>query len=116
MISVENGAFWVAYAVKLMNKNFAINQKGFWLGGKPERPSTVFRRHVCVTPFHEEDVQQLVDVVGAESVTFGSDFPHAEGLASPVNDFMEDLEVSDPQVIEKIMRTNLKGLLDRVGT
>jgi predicted TIM-barrel fold metal-dependent hydrolase len=116
VISVENGAFWVAYAVKLMNKNFAINQKGFWLGGKPERPSTVFRRHVCVTPFHEDDVQRLVDVVGAESVTFGSDFPHAEGLASPVNDFMEDLEVSDPQVIEKIMRTNLKGLLDRVGT
>ncbi len=29
---------------------------------------------------------------------------------------MEDLEVSDPQAVEKIMRTNLKGLLDRVGT
>ncbi len=116
VISVENGAFWVAYAVKLMNKNYAINQKGFWLGGKPERPSAVFRKHVCVTPFHEDDVQELVDVVGAESVTFGSDFPHAEGLASPVSDFLGDLEVEDQAAVEKIMRTNLKGLLDRVGS
>jgi len=39
VISVENGAFWVAHAVKLMNKNHAINPNGFWLGGKPGRPS-----------------------------------------------------------------------------
>ena len=38
-LSVENGTFWVPFTVKLMNKNFAINQNGFWLGGKPERPS-----------------------------------------------------------------------------
>lgn len=116
VISVENGAFWVTYAVKLMNKNYAINQNGFWLGGKPERPSSVFREHICVTPFHEDDVPRLVDVVGIESVTFGSDFPHPEGLASPVNDFMQDLGVSDPASIQKIMRTNLKRLLDRVGS
>ena len=116
VISVENGAFWVAFAVKLMNKNYAINPNGFWLGGKPERPSAVFRKHICVTPFHEDDVQRLVDIVGAESVTFGSDFPHPEGLASPVNDFLEDLEVGDERVVEKIMRSNLKGLLDRVET
>ena len=116
VISVENGGFWVTFAVKLMNKNFSINQNGFWLGGKPDRPSEVFRRHIAVTPFHEDDIAQLVKVIGPGAVTFGSDFPHAEGLASPVNEFLEDLEVSDAATIEKIMRTNLKGLLDRVGT
>ena len=35
VISVENGAFWVAYAVKLMNKNYAINQTV--LAGRPAR-------------------------------------------------------------------------------
>lgn len=116
VISVENGAFWVAYAVKLMNKNYAINGNGFWLGGRPERPSKVFREHIKVTPFHEDDVGQLVDVVGVDAVTFGSDFPHAEGLASPVNEFLEDLNIAEAASVEKVMRTNLKGLLDRVGT
>ena len=116
VISVENGGFWVAFAVKLMNKNFAINQNGYWLGGKPERPSEVFRRHVSVTPFHEDDIPQLVKVVGADAVTFGSDYPHAEGLASPVGEFLEDLGILDPSTVDKIMRTNLKHLLDRVGT
>jgi predicted TIM-barrel fold metal-dependent hydrolase len=116
VISVENGAFWVAYAVKLMNKNYAINQNGYWLGGRPERPSTVFREYVRVTPFHEDDVRQLVKVIGADAVTFGSDFPHAEGLASPVNEFMEDLSIEEDASVAKIMRTNLKGLLDRVRT
>ena len=116
VISVENGAFWVTFAVKLMNKNFAITQNGYWLGGKPGRPSEVFREFISVTPFHEDDVQQLVDVVGPRAVTFGSDYPHAEGLASPINDFLEDLEVRDEQVIDRIMRSNLKELLGRVGT
>jgi predicted TIM-barrel fold metal-dependent hydrolase len=116
VISVENGAFWVPYAIKLMNKNFSINRSGYWLGGRPERPSSVFRRHVSVTPFHEDDVRQLVDLLGDEAVTFGSDFPHAEGLAAPVNEFLEGLDLPSSASVEKIMRTNLKQLLDRVGT
>ena len=32
------------------------------------------------------------------------------------DDFMEDLEVSDPEVIDRIMRSNLKELIARVGT
>ena len=116
VLSVENGSFWVPYTVKLLNKSYAINQNGFWLGGKPERPSEVFKRHVFVTPFHEENVQSIVDVVGADCVLFGSDFPHAEGLADPVPDYLSDLEVTDPVAVQKIMRENLKGLLEgRVG-
>ena len=51
-----------------------------------------------------------------DAVTFGSDYPHAEGLASPVNEFLEDLNVAEPASVERIMRTNLKTLLDRVAT
>jgi predicted TIM-barrel fold metal-dependent hydrolase len=112
VISVENGTFWVPFTVKLLNKSVAINQGGFWLGGRPERRvSAIFRDHVFVTPFHEENVQGIVDAVGADCVLFGSDFPHAEGLAHPVADYLEDLEVSDPVSVVKIMRDNLKGLL-----
>ena len=99
--------------MKLLNKSFAINQSGFWLGGKPERPSHVFRRHVFVTPFHEENIQSIVDVVGPDCVLFGSDYPHGEGLANPVTDYLADLEVTDADSVRKIMRDNLKGLLER---
>ena len=34
----------------------------------------MFRKHISVTPFHEDDVQRLIDVVGVDAVTFGSDF------------------------------------------
>ena len=33
-----------------------------------------------------------------------------------VNDFLEDLEVTDQQVVDRIMRSNLKELIERVGT
>ena len=116
VVSVENGAFWVGYTLKLMNKNHAINYNGYWMGGRPERPSSVFREHVAVTPFHEDDIPQLVDLIGAKAVLFGSDYPHPEGLASPVSDFLEDLNLEEGSVIEQVMRTNLKDLLERVGT
>ena len=112
VLSVENGTFWVPYTAKLLNKNYAINQQGFWLGGKPRRPSEVFKQHVFVTPFHEENIQTVVDAVGPDCVLFGSDFPHAEGLADPVDDYLGDLEVTDETAIRKIMRENLKSLLD----
>ena len=67
-----------------------------------------------MTPFHEENVQTIVDAVGAQSVLFGSDYPHGEGLANPVGDYLGDLEVTDPEHVQMIMRDNLKGLLAAV--
>jgi hypothetical protein len=33
-----------------------------------------------------------------------------------VKEFLEDLRIESPASVERIMRTNLKSLLDRVGT
>ena len=35
----------------------------------------MFKRNVYVHPFHEEDIRGLVELLGADHVLFGSDFP-----------------------------------------
>ncbi len=41
---------------------------------------------------------------------FGSDFPHPEGLANPL-DYLDEFEEFSADDVEKIFSTNLKGLL-----
>ena len=45
--------------------------------------SSSSRRNVYVSPFHEDDLGEIIDVIGADHVLFGSDWPHPEGLAEP---------------------------------
>ncbi len=91
-----------------------MGRNGPWLGGRiDEKPSEIFKRHVWVSPFHEEDVPALAGVIGADRVLFGSDFPHAEGLAEP-RDFVESLAGMPDADVRMIMRDNLRDLLGGV--
>ena len=49
----------------------------------PEHPVEVFQRNVWVNPFWEDDVARH-RLCGVERVLFGSDYPHPEGLAEPL--------------------------------
>ena len=51
----------------------------------------------------------LADVLGADHVLFGSDWPHAEGLAEPT-DFVDDLDGFSDDEIRAIMRDNALSL------
>jgi len=56
-------------------------------------------------------VAKVVELMGANRVLFGSDWPHPEGLAKPL-DFFNDI-ADLPQAHKKmIMHDNLKGLLE----
>jgi predicted TIM-barrel fold metal-dependent hydrolase len=52
----------------------------------------------------------LVDALGAERVLFGSDFPHPEGLADPL-EFARELDGLPQPVVERVMGQNLQELL-----
>ena len=56
-----------------------------------ENPVEVFKRNIYVHPFHEEDPKGLIELLGADRVLFGSDYPHPEGMADPIT-FVDDLE------------------------
>jgi predicted TIM-barrel fold metal-dependent hydrolase len=85
--SIENGAIWVPYLLRVMDNMKGMARNGPWANGYVEgRPSEIFRNHVYVSPHHYgEDVGALVELLGVEHVLFGSDFPHAEGMSGVVD-------------------------------
>ncbi len=94
MMSVENGCEWVPYLLKRMDKMRGMGRNGPWICGQlKERPSAIFKRHVRVTPFPEDDICKVVSEVGHECIVLGSDWPHPEGLALPMDfaDLVTDL-------------------------
>jgi len=109
--SIENGSLWVPYLLKAMNKMNRMGRNGPWRRGPlTEKPSEVFRRHVFVSPYHEEDVAALAGLIGTSQVLFGSDWPHSEGIADPQS-YREDLGALPENEIRMIMRSNTAQLL-----
>jgi predicted TIM-barrel fold metal-dependent hydrolase len=76
----------------------------------PEDPLDTVRRHVWVTPYCEEDLGALAELVGVERILFGSDWPHGEGLEQPA-DFAKELSGFGDDDIRRIMRDNALDLL-----
>jgi predicted TIM-barrel fold metal-dependent hydrolase len=103
----EHGAEWVPHFVRHMDKSRGMGRNGPWIGGKlTERPSEIFRRHVRVAPYPEDDIPWIVDNLGqSESIVMGSDFPHAEGIAEPA-DFAKLLDPLPEDVQRNILRDN----------
>ncbi|MDT3442710.1 amidohydrolase family protein [Pseudofrankia sp. BMG5.37] len=103
--SIENGSDWVALLVKRLRKQ--ANQTPWAFA---EDPLDVLRAHLWVTPYYEEDLRKLADLIGVERILFGSDWPHGEGLAEPT-DFYKELDGFTDDEIRKIMRDNCVDLL-----
>jgi len=53
-------------------------------------PVETLKRHVWVAPYYEDDLVAVKDALGVDRMLFGSDWPHAEGLAEP-RTFADDL-------------------------
>ena len=103
--SVENGMEWVRPLLRKFDKIHRQMPNAFH-----EPPIETFRRHVSVVPEYGEDMRWLADTIGVERVLFGSDFPHAEGYAAPV-EWIEELEGFSAEETRKIMSSNLAALL-----
>jgi predicted TIM-barrel fold metal-dependent hydrolase len=75
-----------------------------------EDPVAVIKRNIYISPFWEEDLGALADLIGVDHVLFGSDYPHPEGLADPVS-YLDELKGLDEESVTKIMGGNLAGLM-----
>ena len=74
-------------------------------------PIENFWEHVFIAPFYEDPVEKVIDLIGANRVLFGSDWPHPEGLKKPLN-FLDDIATVSDADKKLIMHSNLKGLLE----
>ena len=102
---VENGSGWVRPLLRDFEHAYSVAPKAF-----DEDPVDVFKRNIYVHPFHEEDPIGLVELLGADRVLFGSDYPHPEGLADPLS-FVDELAALPHEDVAKIMGGNLNHLM-----
>jgi predicted TIM-barrel fold metal-dependent hydrolase len=77
-----------------------------------EDPVESFRRNVWMNPFWEDDVNEVVDLMGADRVIFGSDWPHIEGMPKPL-DYAVEVKQFDDADQQLIMRDNARTLNTR---
>lgn len=103
---IENGSSWVQPLLNVLADTYKKMPQDF-----PEDPTTVFKRNIYVSPFWEEDLPQLAQLIGDEHVLFGSDYPHPEGLANPAS-YLNELQGAPHDTIRKIMGGNLAQLLN----
>jgi predicted TIM-barrel fold metal-dependent hydrolase len=102
---IENGSSWVEPLMKNLADVYKKMPQDFL-----ENPIEVFKRQIHVSPFWEEDLGALSDVIGEDRVLFGSDYPHPEGLADPAS-YVKQLEGQPEERVRKIMGGNLARLL-----
>jgi predicted TIM-barrel fold metal-dependent hydrolase len=102
---IENGAGWVPGMLDWLDHTYRDMPHKF-----SEKPSDTFKRSFWMHPFHEEDPRDLVELLGADHVIFGSDYPHVEGLSDPLS-YVEELAGLPDEDIKKIMGGNLIDLM-----
>ena len=103
---VENGTGWLPGALKILDKTYKDMPHRF-----PEHPFDTFKRNFWAHPFHEEDPRSLIELLGADNIIFGSDFPHVEGLADPLS-YHDELTGIDDADIQKVMGGNMIRLMN----
>jgi predicted TIM-barrel fold metal-dependent hydrolase len=110
ILVLEFGSRWVYELLPGMDKAAKMGASGKWPGGRfDDLPSDIFKEHVWVSPFPEDDVIALAGVLPTSRIVFGSDFPHSEGLGRPL-DFVKQLDTMSTAAVRKIMRSNAAEL------
>lgn len=106
VVSVENGATWVVPLLETLRHVYGQMPHKF-----KRDPVETFYRNIFVTPFIEDSFEKLAQHIPVNRILFGSDYPHPEGTAHPL-DFLGELTSFDMAEKERIMSLNLKGLLE----
>jgi predicted TIM-barrel fold metal-dependent hydrolase len=108
--SVENGAEFLPELFRKV-RSTANKVPGYF----PEDPIEIFREHVWINPFWEDDVYEVVELMGPNRVLFGSDWPHIEALPEPA-DYVAELKDLDAADRRRILHDNVLELTARRPT
>jgi predicted TIM-barrel fold metal-dependent hydrolase len=73
-------------------------------------PIEEIKNRIYVSPFYEEGIDDLINLIGVDQVLYGSDWPHPEGLAEPTH-YVTALEHLSLEDQAKIMGGNLGRLV-----
>ncbi len=105
--SVENGSSFLAGLVKKLDSQHTKMMGAWW----SEHPVEQFRRHVWINPFWEDRLDDILAVMGPDRVIFGSDWPHIEGMAAPL-DYVAEVAHTDDRTRRRVLRDNARELTE----
>lgn len=100
VVSVENGA---EFLPDLFRKLRSVDKK--MRGYFPDDPVETFKRQVWINPFWEDDLETVIELMGADRVVFGSDWPHIEALPEPL-DYLRETKRLDADERRKVLHDN----------
>jgi predicted TIM-barrel fold metal-dependent hydrolase len=103
---IEAGSKWLFPLLDQLADVYKKTPESF-PGGDPVEE---IKNRIHISPFYEDGIDDLIDLIGVERVLYGSDYPHPEGLAQPRHyaDALQYLNVDDQA---KIMGGNLARLM-----
>jgi predicted TIM-barrel fold metal-dependent hydrolase len=107
LASIENGSGFLRDL--LQNLEHAKNRNPWHF---QEDPIDLFREHVHMSPFWEDDLEELLSLVGPDRVLYGSDWPHMEGLPHP-GDVLDEVPALSRDVLDKFLHQNTRALTER---
>jgi len=105
---IENGSAWLVPLLDQLADVYKKMPEAF-----PRDPVEEIRTRIHISPFWEDDLGELADIVGVDRVLFGSDYPHPEGLAEPARyiDVLTERTKLSEEDKAKIMGGNLARLI-----
>lgn len=116
ILSAENGAEWVPSMLVKMDKVRGMAKNGHWPCGQlKERPSKIFKRHIGVVAYPEDNLKGISDQCDGDLdwVLMGSDYPHSEGVPTPIDFVKEACGGLTPDQVRKVMYENGKNFIAR---
>ena len=75
----------------------------------PGNPMEEIKKRIYVSPFYEEGIDDLINLIGVDQVLYGSDWPHPEGLPTP-RSAVADYECLGAEDMRKALHENQKAL------
>ena len=87
LASIENGSTFLPDLVRKVTST-THKMPGYFVND----PVDTLRNNWWINPFWEDDVNEVVEIMGADRVLFGSDWPHIEGMPQPL-DYLTELKL-----------------------
>lgn len=104
MASVENGSSFLSDAFAKLDST-AHKMPGYFV----DDPRETLRNNWWINPFWEDDVNIVAELMGTDHVIFGSDWPHIEGMPSPL-DYVPVLKTFSDEDQKRILLDNVSFL------